>query len=200
MTVADGLTRREIEAEGELYEVRPPLVGEVLRISRYLEAGTMEGLTLAREVVREWLPDEACRKLFGDTPPEESWRVVVKVMRMGIQTEDPDDVQDRTSADWHTILARYRRAFGLRIEDVLDEPWPLFVGQQKVLSETLARDQIRQAEAFLSGYSGDLSMLYKKAGLDDTAGGGYHREPMDEEARKEKIREIQENRQRRAEA
>ncbi len=142
-----------------------------------------------REVCADWLPLPTYSVLFSRRFTDSKRLDVIRSFVVGgmaerLQARLREERKEAAEGEgapntpsgpayWQARLAQYRAHFGLRFEDVMQEPFPAFVAQLGQLSRLEAREQRRMAEGAMMGRVGDEDVyesLTKRArfpGLDE---------------------------------
>ena len=133
---------------------------------------------LVRDVCFDWLPLSTASTVFAaDVFSVERRRTVLFTMcNVGFPERLTQMVEDSISEDaprdhWHMQIARYRDRFGGTLEEVLNEPWLLFLSQLREVERIQAQEMMRFMRSYVATRSKttDLADAIAKQATPDAA-------------------------------
>jgi len=191
--ISAGADRRLVIPPYETMRVPAPPVRAALTVLKAAgpDAGLRASLDL-RSACAGWLPTRAFSVLFSQAFSEDRRLAALEALVASGMPEwlgsDPRETDPKVAlqaaqdTDWSSLLARYRAAYSLTWDEVMAEPWPVFLAQLEDTGRMQAREQMRFIRAYTALRSEDGQSL-----LDDIAeaasfrGDGGGRELSEEE-------------------
>ena len=144
----------------------PPTVRAALAVLKASEALEESGggelperaASVLSGVCSDWLPLRTYSTLFGRAFSDRR-RVQVLSAVLGAGTPDRLKSEDteggRDSYSWDALIARYRSAYGLTLQETLEERWHWFLSQLKEIGTIDAQEQVRFIRAYTALRSED---------------------------------------------
>jgi hypothetical protein len=153
---------------GQRVPVPPPSVRAALAV--------LDGRGARDPAVKAWLPACAIRVLRSQAFSEERSLEVLQGLVVAFSPEPEESADDAESQlhqqNWQARVGEYRSAFGCALQEVLQEPWPIFLRQLRSLRAVQARRQVRSAEWYAAAKtSGDaMDRLLRHASFPSKGG------------------------------
>ena len=126
-----------------VFLVEPPTVQQALALYALLpDAGEAAAGAVIEAVLAQWLPERLYAAMTGEgVSQRQRVELIAWLLRTDRSRDDgagEHDVEDEAlkwvrSRDWHQVIGEYRALYGASVAEVLSEPWPLFLGQVRVI-------------------------------------------------------------------
>ena len=158
--------------DGLRFTVRPPTVREALTIMASSESEADQDNLLA--VLRIWWGSRML-SAWKDLPTfTQRKTVLTSLLRTGTeQEEDEQEVTEEVDGrmyvfqrnrDWVRLLAEYRTLYSVTLDDLLSEPWPLFMLQVREMEGVHALWMTHNATWYAAAKTGGAMDLAEAAG------------------------------------
>ena len=159
-----------------VFLVEPPTVQQALALYALLpDAGEAAAGAVIEAVLAQWLPERLYAAMTGEgVSQRQRVELIAWLLRTDRSRDDgagEHDVEDEAlkwvrSRDWHQVIGEYRALYGASVAEVLSEPWPLFLGQVRVIDGVRAAMELSN----VSWYAAAKTAMNPTSGKRDTDG------------------------------
>ena len=165
-----------LRPDAEPVRVWPPSLRTAILLLAAQSRLELEGARawdLLEQTARAWLPEGAAAEIFErDVPRLKIVAALSELLAVGAEDKGAHERRSREAqrkaakTSWSRVLARYRHFYNCgSLEDVLGEPWPLWLRQHEEIGVLTARAQLQQAQWYAGARTGGLDSVMERADL-----------------------------------
>ena len=158
-----------------VFLVEPPTVQQALTLYALLpDAASPASGAVIEGVLKDWLPERLYAAMTGEeVDPARRMELIVRLLQGSRHGEDQatdeggEALRWVRSRDWHQVIGEYRALYGCSVGDMLSEPWPLFLGQVRVLGGVRAAAELSSVSWYAAAKTGKKAVeaIMNRAGF-----------------------------------